>query len=81
VRSQPLKITTSAGKLLTATDVFLEEAPAPTIGQYNFEDILPQLPTEQLLLSLPLGGENFMDIEVPAAVVQEWQEVGAKTPS
>ena len=36
------------------------------------------MPTEQLLLSLPLGEENFINIEVPAAVVQEWREVGAK---
>lgn len=80
IHPQPLKITTSAGKVLTAKDVFLEEAPAPTIGQYYFKDILPQLPTEELLLSLPLGG-RFIDIEVPQFVVQEWQEIAAKTPS
>lgn len=78
--AQPLKVTTNAGKVLTAKDVFLEEAPAPTIGQYKFEDILPQLTAEQLLLSLPLGRERFINIEVPQAVVQEWQQVAAKTP-
>lgn len=81
IHSQPLLVTTKSGKVLTARDIFLEDAPTPTIGQYNFEDILPQLPTEQLLLSLPLGRESFIDIEVPSSVVQEWQEVGAKTPS
>ncbi len=81
IHSQPLLVTTNSGKVLTARDIFLEDAPTPTIGQYNFEDILPQLPTEQLLLSLPLGGERFIDIEVPSSVVHEWQEVGAKTPS
>ena len=42
---------------------------------------MPQLPTEQLLISFPLGGENFINIEVPSAVMQEWQEVRAKKPS
>lgn len=81
IHSQPLKITTNSGKVLTARDVFLEEAPAPTIGQYKFEDILPQLTTEKLLLSLPVGRERFINIEVPPSVVQEWQELAAKTPS
>ncbi len=81
IHSHPLLVTTSANKVLTAKDVFLEDAPAPTIGQYNFEEILPQLPIEPLLISLPLGGQSFIDIEVPAAVVQEWHEIGAKTLS
>lgn len=81
LHSQPLQITTNSGKVLTARDVFLEEAPAPTIGQYKFEDILPQLTTEKLLLSLPVGRERFINIEVPPSVVQEWQELAAKTPS
>ncbi|MEA5507156.1 DUF3122 domain-containing protein [Halotia wernerae UHCC 0503] len=72
---QPLKITTATGKVFSAADVFLEEAPAPTIGQYNFKDILPKLPTEPLLLSIPLPGERFINISVPKSVVQEWQKV------
>ncbi len=75
IHPQPLKITTSTGKVLTANDVFLDEAPAPTIGQYDFKDILPQLPTEPLMLSLPLPGKNSINISVPQSVVQEWQLV------
>lgn len=71
---QPLKITTATGKVLTATDVFLDEAPAPTIGQYDFKDILPQLSIEPLVLSIPLP-TNTINISVPQSVVQEWQEV------
>jgi hypothetical protein len=71
---QPLKITTTTGKVLTAADVFLDEAPAPTIGQYDFQDILPQLSIESLVLSIPLP-RNTINISVPQSVVQEWQEV------
>ncbi len=72
---QPLKITTATGKVFSAADVFLEEAPAPTIAQYDLKDILPKLPTEPLLLSIPLPGDRFINISVPESVVQEWQKV------
>ncbi|BAZ48541.1 hypothetical protein NIES4103_11490 [Nostoc sp. NIES-4103] len=70
---QPLKITTATGKVFTAADIFLDDAPAPTIGQYNLKDILPQLPRESLVLSIPLPGDRFINISVPKSVVQEWQ--------
>ncbi|WP_343217809.1 DUF3122 domain-containing protein [Halotia branconii] len=72
---QPLTITTATGKIFNAADVFLEEAPAPTIAQYDLKDILPKLPTEPLLLGIPLPGDRFINISVPKSVVQEWQKV------
>lgn len=72
---QPLKITTASGKVFTAADIFLEDAPAPTIGQYNLKEILPQLPIDPLMLSIPLPGDRFINISVPKSVVQEWQMV------
>ncbi|QSJ20548.1 DUF3122 domain-containing protein [Nostoc sp. UHCC 0702] len=72
---QPLKITTANGKIFTAADIFLDDAPAPTIAQYNLKEILPQLPTEPLILSIPLPGDRFINISVPKSVVQEWQLV------
>lgn len=72
---QPLKITTATGQVFTAADVFLDEAPAPTIGQYDFKDILPKLPTKPLVLGIPLPGDRFINISVPQSVVQEWQLV------
>ncbi|PPS43296.1 DUF3122 domain-containing protein [Chroococcidiopsis sp. TS-821] len=77
IHPHPLQITTSTGEILTANDVFLVEAPAPTIGQYDVKNILPQLPAESLQLSLPLAGDRSIDISVPQFVVQEWQEVAA----
>ncbi|MBW4564093.1 MAG: DUF3122 domain-containing protein [Mojavia pulchra JT2-VF2] len=75
IHPQPLRITTATGKVLTAPDVFLEEAPAPTIGQYEFKNILPTLPSEQLLLNIPLPGDRTINISVPQSVVQEWHQV------
>lgn len=75
IHPQPLRITKATGEVLIAPDVFLDSAPAPTIGQYNFQDILPKLPVESLLLSIPLPGEKFINISVPQSVVKEWQTV------
>ncbi|MBD0265874.1 MAG: DUF3122 domain-containing protein, partial [Tolypothrix sp. Co-bin9] len=75
----PLKITTDTEKILTAPDIFLDEAPAPTIGQYDLKDVLPQLPTKELLIGIPLGRQNFINLSIPQYVVQEWQEVALKS--
>ncbi|MTJ50842.1 DUF3122 domain-containing protein [Dolichospermum sp. UHCC 0259] len=75
IHPQPLRITTNTGKLWNANDIFLKEAPAPTIGQYNLTEILPQLPPESLTLSIPLPGKNFINITVPIHVVKEWQSL------
>ncbi|MBD2359050.1 DUF3122 domain-containing protein [Tolypothrix sp. FACHB-123] len=75
IHPQPLRITKATGEVLIAPDVFLESAPVPTIGQYNFQDILPKLTVEPLLLGIPLPGEKFINISVPQSVVKEWQKV------
>lgn len=75
IHPQPLHITTAAGEVLTAPDVFLEAAPAPTIGQYDLKDILPKLPTEPLELGIPLPGKRLLNISVPKSVVKEWKSV------
>ncbi|MBH8577994.1 DUF3122 domain-containing protein [Nostocaceae cyanobacterium CENA369] len=79
VHPLPLKITSDTGKVLTAPDIFLDEAPAPTIGQYDFKDVLPQLPTKDLLIGIPVGRQNFINLSIPKYVVQEWQEVAIKS--
>ncbi|AFY47601.1 Protein of unknown function (DUF3122) [Nostoc sp. PCC 7524] len=78
IHPQPLKITTATGKVFSAADVFLNEAPAPTIGQYDLKAILPTLPTEPLVLSIPQPGDRSINISVPLRVVQEWQSLGSR---
>ncbi|MBD2295571.1 DUF3122 domain-containing protein [Anabaena sphaerica FACHB-251] len=75
IHPQPLKITSDTGKVWNAADVFLDEAPAPTIGQYDFKDILPQLPQESLTLAIPLPVTKSINISVPVNVVKEWQSI------
>ncbi|RCJ26486.1 hypothetical protein A6S26_13850 [Nostoc sp. ATCC 43529] len=75
----PLKITTDTGKVLTAPDIFIDEAPAPTIAQYDFKDVLTQLPTKELLVGIPVGKQNFINLSIPEYVVQEWQEIAIKS--
>jgi hypothetical protein len=75
IHPQPLKSTSARGQVWTAMDVFLDQAPAPTIAQYDLKDILPQLPNEKLTLGIPLTGENFLNISVPSSVVKEWRSV------
>jgi hypothetical protein len=75
---KPLKIQINGDQVLTATDVFLEEAPALTVGQYNVKELIPDLPPKDLLLGIPLTGNHFINLQVPRSVVQEWQEVAKK---
>ncbi|MBF2062902.1 MAG: DUF3122 domain-containing protein [Calothrix sp. C42_A2020_038] len=72
---QPMQIISSSGIIWKAKDIFLDEAPAPTIGQYNLMNILSELPTDNLHLVLPLGRKHFVNILVPQNIVQQWQEL------
>ncbi|MBD2136276.1 DUF3122 domain-containing protein [Anabaena sp. FACHB-1237] len=78
IHPQSLRITTNTGKIWNANDIFLDEAPAPTIGQYDFTEILPQLPLESLNLSITLPGTKFVNISVPVHVVKEWKSITNK---
>lgn len=60
-----------------ATNLFLEEPPLPSIGQYDFKNILSQLPTRELLLEIPLEN-GTTSLQIPKAIIKEWHEVAAK---
>jgi hypothetical protein len=69
-----LEIITASGKLLSASDVFANSSPASNVGEYSFTDVLPKLTTiESLKLNLPLLGKEKKILEIPKAVVTEWQ--------
>ncbi|MHC5746525.1 MAG: DUF3122 domain-containing protein [Nostoc sp.] len=82
-RSQPLTLTNSLGKTLTATDVssniFTEAAKAePNVGQYNLQPTLPELQAEiPLTLTLPTLKSEAIKLSVPTSLVQEWQTVSS----
>ena len=69
-----LEIITASGKLLNASDVYATSSPAANVGEYNLTDVLPKLTTvESLKLNLPLLGTRKKILEIPKAVVTEWQ--------
>ena len=81
IQSQkPLVISTSSDRY-EATDIFFEQSPLPTIAQYDLKNIVPQLPTVDLSLEVPLENGQFTRLHIPKAVVKEWQEVAAKNPN
>ncbi|MEG4294935.1 DUF3122 domain-containing protein [Microcoleus sp. C2C3] len=81
--AQPLTLTDSLGKTLTATeassDILTESAlPEPNVGQYDLQPLLPQLQVEiPLKLSLPTIGGEPVSLSVPPSLVEEWQAVGS----
>jgi hypothetical protein len=78
IQSQkPLIIKTSSDRF-EATDLLLEKSPLPSIGQYDLQQIFPQLPTEDLLLEIPLENGRSARLPISKAVVRQWQEVGAQ---
>lgn len=80
-RSQPLTLTNSLGKILTASDssndIFSDSfAPQPNVGQYNLQPLLSQLQAEiPLKLSLPIIGDEAISLSVPPSFVEEWQTI------
>jgi Protein of unknown function (DUF3122) len=78
IQSQKPLVITTLGDRFEATDLFLEKSPLPSIGQYDLQDILPHLSTEELLLEIPLENGQSARLPIPKAVVREWQAVAAK---
>jgi len=74
IKDGGLTITTAKGEILAAKDAFAEKSPAANVGQYEMQDILPQLPvTEAIELSLPLEAPRHLNIPIP--VLLEWQSL------
>jgi hypothetical protein len=73
-----LKMMSQPGQVLLAADVFAEEAPAPTVGQYDVQAAIERLSSSGCLLGIPLAGDRDVSLKIPKYVVQEWQQVAAK---
>ncbi|MEM9541018.1 MAG: DUF3122 domain-containing protein [Cyanobacteria bacterium P01_E01_bin.42] len=72
-REQPLKIFVSTGELLAAKDIFNATSSADNVAEFDFQKILPQLPTltsVQFLLNMQNNGA--IALQIPAEVVLEW---------
>ncbi|MCL1471711.1 DUF3122 domain-containing protein [Argonema antarcticum A004/B2] len=82
-RTQPLTLTTSMGKTLTAKDISSEiyqDTPTPAnVGEYDIKSVLPQLQAEiPLHLTLPMVTGSAIELQIPSVAIQEWQAVSAR---
>ena len=75
IESQKPLIVSNANKSYEATDIFLENPPLPSIGQYNLKNIFPRLSTTDLTLEIPLENDSAAHLNIPESLVQEWQQV------
>jgi|JFJP01.1.fsa_nt_gi Protein of unknown function (DUF3122). len=77
--TQPLLLTNSMGKTLTAADISSRIFTDPTnsesnVAQYDLQPLLTQLQVEiPLKLTLPTRGGEAINLSVPPSFVQEWQ--------
>jgi Protein of unknown function (DUF3122) len=69
----PLEIVTAQGKLLSASDVYAENSPAPNVGEYKLTKILNQLPTTDSLKLDLLLTTGKSRLKIPKNVISEWQ--------
>ena len=81
--TQPLTLTTSMGKTLTARDISSEisqDTPAPVnIGEYELQSVLPQLQSEiPLHLTLPMVTGSAINLQIPFTAIQEWHTISAR---
>jgi hypothetical protein len=77
--AQPLTLTNSLGKTLTAADTSInifKEGAQGNVGQYDLQPLLADLQAEiPLKISLPMLKGEAISLSVPPALVAEWQTV------
>ncbi len=82
--TQPLTLTNSLGKTLTATDVssriFTEAThPESNVGQYDLQPLLPQLQMGiPLKLTLPTMSGEAVNLSISPLLIEEWQTVASQ---
>lgn len=71
-----LTVEVSDEQIFTAGDRFAVKAPSPNVGEFDFNEILPQLLTKRsITLKLPLNNQQSSKITIPFPVILEWQEI------
>lgn len=78
--SQPITLTSPKGETLTidtlADQIAIGLPAQPHVGQYHLQAALPNLPTEyRLQLDLPTAQPPAITLQIPPALIQEWQTV------
>lgn len=81
IQSRKPLVIDAEGDRFEAADIFLEESPLPSIGQYDLKNIMPRLPTSDLILEISLENGKVTHLPIPKTLVKEWQEVASKNPN
>ncbi|NJK39608.1 MAG: DUF3122 domain-containing protein [Oscillatoriales cyanobacterium RM2_1_1] len=77
---EPLKIVTKTGDSFGAVDRFAEQAPADNVAQYDLQAILKQLPlAEPVDLIFSMESSRRVELQVPSAMVLEWQVMASQS--
>jgi hypothetical protein len=81
--TQPLTLTPSMGKMLTARDISSEisqDTPTPVnVGEYDLQSVLPQLQIGiPLHLTLPMVTGSAIKLQIPSTAIQEWQTISTR---
>ncbi|AFZ43019.1 hypothetical protein PCC7418_0804 [Halothece sp. PCC 7418] len=65
-----------------AEDLFAEKSPAPNVGQYNLNNIIPELsPQDSLVLKIPANDYKNLTLKVPGVIILEWKIVAGNNES
>lgn len=80
---QPLTLTTSLGRSLTARNISSEiSQDSPTlanVAEYDIKSVLPQLKSKiPLQLTLPVVTGAAIELEIPSTTIQEWQTISTR---
>ena len=81
IESQKPLIISSSNKRYEAADLFLENPPLASIGQYNLKNILPRFSSEELTIEIPLESSDPVHLQIPVELVEEWQAVSSRNYS
>nr|OEJ77494.1 hypothetical protein A5482_05275 [Cyanobacterium sp. IPPAS B-1200] len=78
--NQPLILTTSLGKTLSAKDISStiskDKPPLGSVGEYDFNSVLSQLQAEiPVNLTLSTTNGESISLSVPSAVIKEWKKL------
>ncbi|MEC4983858.1 MAG: DUF3122 domain-containing protein [Oscillatoria sp. PMC 1068.18] len=72
---QALTLRSSDGKSFLGGDRFAAVSPAANVGEYDLQEILPQLAqTQSIKLILPIKSASHQ-IKIPFPVLLEWREI------
>lgn len=80
---QPLTVKLPTGETFDAEDIsdraFVDKSPAGNIGQYDFEEIISELPNAlEVVFSVPTTDGDNLEMPVSPLSIQEWKEVAQK---